>query len=185
MNCKQFQLDLPGYLYGETDPAMREEFARHAAGCPGCRKLLGEMEGTVSRLSSVPGPVFSAGELAALRARVKEAVRSPALAPRSLPARSRLRIISRPLFLPVASVLSAAAILLIVFLPDRSREGGRSELPRAAELVAFSEEVEDEDRMVAEVWDEFEAIEVLFSREPDAKTESDGGRVGVPGIGLT
>ncbi len=180
MNCEKFQRELPGYLYGEPTGTNWEEFSRHAGECPDCRRLLEEMEKTVAQIPDSPVPVFSPEQLAALRGRVMEAIRSPGLDPRPRTARSRMRIFPSPFFLPAASALAAAAILLIVFLPSRSRFGERSDLPPTADLVAFSEEVEVEERLVAEVWEEIEDIELLFSPAPAApkpKADRWGSRV--------
>lgn len=166
MNCERFQWELPGYLHDDPAGTDWEEFSRHARDCPACRRLLEEMEKMMAQIADFSGPVFSPKELAALRGRVMEAIRSPGLAPQSRTVRSRMRIFSSPLFLPAASVVAAAAILLIVFLPSRSRVGERSDLPQSADLVAFSEEVEVEERLVAEVWEEIEDIELLFSPDP-------------------
>lgn len=180
MNCKRFQRELPSYIYGELAGEERERFDRHAAACPACRRLLGETTETVSRLAAA-GPVFSPGELAGFRNRVKEAVRSPGFAPRPLPPRAGLRIFSRPILLPAGAALAAAAILLIVFLPGRSAKIDRADFLKAAELVAYSEELEVEDRLVAEVWNEIEDIELLFSRDPESGSEAVGSRTEVRG----
>lgn len=167
MNCKKFRDLVPAYLYGEISPEERERLTGHAAGCPACRGLLREMEETVARLAAVPGPKFSPREMSGLRDRVLEAVRTPARSPRP----SGFRPLLRPLIIP--SALAAAALLLVVLLP--SRPTAPVVPSEAAELVAFSEAVEEELQLVAEIWREIEEIESLFITEPDGGSEA--GRV--------
>lgn len=161
MNCKQFQRELPGYLYGEMSGKDRESFANHSESCPDCRRLLAEMKETVTRLTAAPGPEFSPGELTALRGRVREEVRRNA--PGSVPARRRPGILSHPLFLPGA--LAAALIFLVVF---RQAQPPPAEPTGAAALAVFARRVESEFQMYAEIWDEIEELESLFPPDPPA-----------------
>ncbi len=176
MNCRRFKRLLPGYLYGELAPGERLRFNRHSDTCPDCRRIREEMEETVSRLAAVRGPIFSRREKERLRERVQEAVRSGVPAPEILPRRFALRILPRPFLLPAA--LAAAVILLVLF---REPDSPASESPEAAALAAFSEEVEEESRLLADVWVEIEEIEAIFSQDPvtgSGGEESGGDRSG-------
>ncbi len=166
MNCKKFRRELPAYLYREISGEERESFGLHAESCPACRRLLADMEETVFRLAADPGPEFSPGELAALRGRVREAVRRSV--PGSDPVHRRPGILSHPLFLPGA--LAAALIFLVVF---RKAETPPAEPDGAAALAVFSEKVESEFQTFAEIWDEIEEIESLFPPDPAAGAGAD------------
>ena len=144
MNCKKFRRELPAYLYGEISEKERESFGGHAETCPACRRLLEELEETVSRLADAPGPEFPPGELTALRGRVRERVRRAARG--FEPVRRRPGVLSHPLFLPGAL---------------------------AAALAVFSEKVEAEFQEFAEIWEEIEEIEALFPPDPAAGAEAD------------
>lgn len=161
MNCRRFQQLLPEYLYGELSAGVRERFVRHSAACPACRKRKEEMEETVSCLAAVPGPAFSRGEKEQLRERVMNAVRSEPPVPRILSRPSAPKILFRPLLLPAA--LAAAILLLVIF---RAADRPESGLPEAAALAVFSEEVEEEFGLFADVWGEIEEIEALFPPDP-------------------
>ncbi len=166
MNCKKFQRELPAYLYGEISEKERESFGGHAETCPACRRLLEELEETVSRLADAPGPEFPPGELTALRGRVRERVRRAARG--FEPVRRRPGVLSHPLFLPGA--LDAALVLLVVF---RQAAPPPPEPTGAAALAVFSEKVEAEFQEFAEIWDEIEEIEALFPPDPAAGAEAD------------
>ncbi len=168
MNCKRFQRELPGYLYGDLSAGERDVLAGHAASCPACRRLLIGMEETVSRLAAEPGPIFSGREKELLRGRVMEAVREPGFSPQPLPGRGGLKFLLRPLLLPAG--LAAAVLLLVLF---RGTDEPPAVLPPADTLAAFSEEVEDEFQIFAEVWSEIEEIESLFSPEPGTGSEAE------------
>ncbi|MDP8235603.1 MAG: zf-HC2 domain-containing protein [Candidatus Erginobacter occultus] len=168
MNCKRFQRELPGYLYGDLSAGERDVLAGHAGSCPACRRLLTEMEETVSLLAAEPGPIFSGREKELLRGRVMEAVRELGLSPRPLPSRGGLKFLLRPLLFPAA--LAAAVLLLVLF---RGTDDPSAAAPPAAALAAFSEEVEDEFQLFADVWSEIEEIESLFSPEPGTGSEAE------------
>ncbi len=168
MNCKRFSRELPGYLYGDISAGERDVLSGHADSCPACRRLLSEMEETVSRLAADPGPIFSGREKELLRGRVKEAVREPGLSPRPRPSRGGRIFFLRPIFLPAG--LAAAVLLLVLF---RKTDEPSAALPPAVALAEFSEEVEDEFQLFAEVWSEIEEIESLFSPEPGTGSEAE------------
>jgi anti-sigma factor RsiW len=168
MNCKRFQRELPGYLYGDLSAGERDVLAGHAGSCPACRRLLTEMEETVSRLAAEPGPIFSGREKELLRGRVMEAVREPGLSPRPLPSRGGLRFLLRPLLLPAG--LAAAVLLLVLFRKTDEPPGAT---PPAVALAEFSEEVEEEFQLFADVWSEIEEIETLFSSDPENGSEAE------------
>ncbi len=175
MNCRTFKKLLPEYLYGEISPADRERFQGHLSSCPGCRRLLRGLTATVSLLREGSGPHFSSGEMAALRMKVIEEV--PRL-PRSLgQGLSRpWRLFSRPILLPAAGALAAAAVVAAVLIARQpaAPPRGIQSLPPAevSELVAISETVEEEFKDVAEMCGEIDDIQAIFLAAPEPGSEA-------------
>ena len=159
MNCRTFHNLLPEYLYRELPLRLRKEFEAHAAVCPKCRRLLEEMEELSVRIFAT-GPVFSGAEKAGMRRRVMEAVRRDLPVPVPAPNRPRKLTLLRPFLLPAAL---AAAVLLLVVLRNPSVPSAGP--PEVTALAEFSQEVEEEFDLFADVWGEFEELEALFPAE--------------------
>ncbi|MDP8213901.1 MAG: anti-sigma factor [Candidatus Euphemobacter frigidus] len=180
MNCRKFKKVLTEYLYGEISARKRENFMAHASSCPECRRLLREMIRTVSLLKTEERSHFSAGEMAALRVRVKEEIERPDQSPVRSPGRFSFGIIFRPRLLPVAGALAVAVLVIFtVLLVLPSAKSPRSSIPvlsnGANDLVAMTEVVEDEFQSVAEICGEIDALQSLFLNSPEP-----GSEVGIP-----
>lgn len=175
MNCRAFNKLLPGYLYGESSIEEREEVLAHARTCPECRRLLDEMTETVSLLRDKEKTHFSAGEMAALRTRVREEISRPTGVPARSPRRSAFRFFSRPLFLPVAgSVAAAAVVVLLLYHPAKGPDyAGPAPSDGANELVAMTETVEEEFDSVGELCREIDELQLLFLEAPDPGSEAE------------
>ena len=173
MNCKKFNELLPGYLYGESSIEEREEVLSHARTCPECHQLLDEMTGTVSFLGDEKKPNFSGAEMAALRMRVEQESSGRGLTPVHSHSRSRLRIFSRPLFLPAAGALIAASIVAVLLY--HPTETPKYIIPAAPneteELVTMTETVEEEYDSVDELCREMDELQLLFFEAPDPNSE--------------
>ena len=184
MNCKTFNKLLPGHLYGENSIEEREKVLSHARTCPECHQLLDEMTGTVSFLGDEKKPNFSGAEMAALRMRVEQESSGRGLTPVYSHSRSRLRIFSRPLFLPAAGALIAASIVaVLLYHPAESPEYLVTAVPNEAEeLVTMTETVEEEYGSVDELCREIDELQLLFFEEPDPGSEAESGpdKVSVP-----
>ncbi len=159
MNCRNFHNLLPEYLYGELSLPRRKECEAHAVVCSECRRLREEMEELRVRISSA-GPVFSSAEKEGVRRRVREAVRSGLSVPAPAGARGQGLALLRPFLLPAAL---AAAVLLLVVL--RNPSGPSAGPPEAVALAEFSQEVEEDFDLFADVWGEIEELEDLFPAE--------------------
>lgn len=170
MNCKTFKKLLPGYLYGEGSIEEKEAILDHVRACPECRRLLDELAGTVSLLRDEEKTDFSAGEMAALRMRVKQVVSGMDPVPVYSPGRSRLRFFSRPLLLPAAGALIAASIIaVLLYHPAETPEYIVSVAAnRAEELVTMTETVEEEYESVDELCGEMDELQQLFFNDPDS-----------------
>lgn len=177
MNCRTFNKLLSEYLYGDISVGERESFLAHASACPQCRRLLTEMEETVSFVGDESKPRFSPGEMAALRNRVREEISRPTGVPARSPRRSGFRFFSRPLFLPVAgSVAAAAVVVLLLYHPAKGPDSAGPVPPDGAnELVAMTETVEEEFDSVGELCREIDELQLLFLEEPDPGSEAEIG----------
>jgi len=177
MNCKTFNKLLPGHLYGESSIEESEKVLSHARVCPDCRRLLDEMTGTISLLREEEKPHFSGGEMAALRMRVEQVISGMDRPPIHSSGPSRLKLFSRPLFLPVAGALVAASIIaVILFQPVENPDYLVSTTPNEVEeLVAMTETVEEEYDSVDELCREMDELQQLFLNEPAPDTEAEMG----------
>lgn len=176
MNCRKFKKLLPEYLYGEISDLKKEGFVAHVSACLECRRLLKEMIESSSLLRREELFHFSAGEMAALRVRVKEEIELPAQSPVRSPGRFGFGIIFRPRFLPVAGALAAAALVIFaVLLILPSEKSPRLSIPvlsnGANDLVTMTEVVEDEFQSVAEICSEIDALQSLFLNSPEPGSE--------------
>lgn len=73
VGCSQARRQMPVAIDQELTPTQQEEFERHLAGCPVCRREFQRLERTVSLLERLPSPEPSARFNAAVMARIKSA----------------------------------------------------------------------------------------------------------------
>jgi len=172
MNCRRFKRLLPSYLYGEIREKDKQIFIGHASDCSSCRKLLAEMEETVSFLRSQPRIEFSRSELESLKTGVKkeiarpERIQLPRRHPGFLHSLFRYRV---PV--PVTAVLFIALLVGVSFLlrPETSQELTAD--PEVNKLEALTETIDNELKFVAEINRQLDELESLFPKQAGSDSE--------------
>jgi len=113
--CDEIQLRLDDLRSGELDPDIRADVLAHLDSCAVCRTIYDLEQDLRDTLADLP--------LVACPGRVSERILDQIVAEPE-PVRDRsVRITRRPRnWLPTAALLAAAAVLLVVLLPERDRE---------------------------------------------------------------
>ncbi len=170
-DCRFFNRNLPGYLYGEAPVAVRRAMARHAERCAECGRLLREMERTVATLKSFQPAGITPAEMKELRERVRERIgAAEPLAGR--PERFWPVFSYRLVPLAAAAVIILVVTLMLAVWPIADR---REELTEAAYVAALSETIEREFMEMGELWRELDELEIILGAERGDELEADAG----------
>lgn len=175
MKCKKFEKMLPGYLYGDISEKDKQVFMDHVSDCAGCRKLLSEMEESLVVLQSIPKPDFTDSEMSALRHRVKEEVARREEKVTVPTRRWTFRFpVLQPRFIPVAALVAVVAVIGVILLrqPAVIDQPVETTAGPVNELVAMTEEMEDEYQSITEICREIDDLKALFYDEGKAGPEA-------------
>ncbi len=170
-NCNKFQKLLAGYIYGDLSEKDRDGLKRHLDICEACRRKLAGLRRTVSLVSEVPGPIFSAAETGMMRRRVKAHIGEEK--------RSDVPSIRRPVrprfyrWAPVAAAAMVALLAVLIVGKIPSPDSPPAATP-SDKLVEMSETVEEEFNSISELCREIDELQSLF---PEKKNREEGAGV--------
>jgi len=157
ISCRTFSRHLPESLYGEASSSVHLALREHARLCPGCARILQDMEDTVTVLRRHPLPEFTTAELSELRRGLRERIKTLVEKPRR-EERSWSHFSYR-LIPAAAMVVILTVVAWMAFRPGRERWELQ---PEIMAVVSMSETIELEFQAMGELWEEMDNLEMLL-----------------------